>query len=180
MLYLQKLFKKMTKKVIFPILLLLISAQVIAQTKVGTFDTDYVVAKMPEFKKVQEDLKAYGTKLEEDLKVKTDEYQAKIKSYQEGVANMTDPMKKLKQDEIIALEGDINKFRQNASQLVPLEQNRLLQPLYEKIGAVLQEVAKEEGYTQILSVNNSGLAYLDPNYDLTNTVLTKLGIPLEE
>ena len=90
----------MTKKVIFPILLLLISAQVSAQTKVGTFDTDYVLAKMPEFKKVQEDLKAYGTKLEADLKVKTDEYQAKIKSYQEGVANMTDPMKKLKQDSL--------------------------------------------------------------------------------
>ncbi|MBT8393992.1 MAG: OmpH family outer membrane protein [Bacteroidia bacterium] len=170
----------MIKKVIFPILLLLISAQVIAQTKVGTFDTDYVLAKMPEFKKVQEDLKAYGTKLEGDLKVKTDEYQAKIKSYQDGVANMTDPMKKLRQDEILALENDITKFRQNATQLVPIEQNRLLQPLYEKIATVLEEVAKAEGYTQILSVNSSGLAYLDPNYDLTNTVLTKLGIPLEE
>lgn len=169
----------MIKKVIFPILFLLISIQVVGQSKVGTFDTDYVLAKMPEFAKVQEDLNTYRLKLEEDLKVKADDYQAKIKSYQEGVAEMTDPMKKLKQDEIIALENDITKFRQNATQLVPLQQNSLLQPLYTKIGTALEEVAKAEGYTQVLTVNNSGLAYIDPNYDLTDTVLTKLGIPLD-
>ncbi len=169
----------MIKKVIFPVLFLLMNIHVIAQTKVGTFDTDYVLAKMPEFTKVQEELNTYRAKLEVDLKVKTDDYQAKIKSYQESVAGMTDPMKKLKQDEIIALENDITKFRQNATQLVPLQQNTLLQPLYAKIGAALEEVAKAEGYTQILTVNNSGLAYLDPKYDLTNTVLTKLGIPLD-
>lgn len=169
----------MIKKVIIPILFLLISIHVFAQTKVGTFDTDYVLAKMPEFAKVQEDLNTYRLKLEEDLKVKADDYQAKIKSYQEGVAEMTDPMKKLKQDEIIALENDITKFRQNATQLVPLQQNSLLQPLYAKIGTALEEVAKAEGYTQILTVNNSGLAYLDPKFDLTNTVMTKLGIPLD-
>lgn len=169
----------MIKKIIFPVLLLLISININAQTKVGTIDTDYVLAKMPEFKKVQEDLNAYGAKLQADLKVKTDDYQAKIKSYQEGVSQMTEPMKKLKQDEIIALENDITKFRQNASQLIPLEENRLLQPLYEKIGTALEEVAKAEGFTQVLTMNNSGLAYIDPKFDLTETVLTKLGIPLD-
>ncbi len=169
----------MIKKIIFPVLLLLISININAQTKVGTIDTDYVLAKMPEFKKVQEDLNAYGAKLQADLKLKTDDYQAKIKSYQEGVSQMTEPMKKLKQDEIIALENDITKFRQNASQLIPLEENRLLQPLYEKIGTALEEVAKAEGFTQVLTMNNSGLAYIDPKFDLTETVLTKLGIPLD-
>jgi len=169
----------MIKKIIFQVLLLLISININAQTKVGTIDTDYVLAKMPEFTKVQEDLNAYGAKLQADLKVKTDDYQAKIKSYQEGVSQMTEPMKKLKQDEIIALENDITKFRQNASQLIPLEENRLLQPLYEKIGTTLEEVAKAEGFTQVLTMNNSGLAYIDPKFDLTETVLTKLGIPLD-
>ncbi len=169
----------MIKKVLFPILLLLISLEVVAQSKVGTIDTEFIIGKMPELTKVQEDLKAYNAKFDKELQIKAEDYQAKIKSYQEGVAEMTDPMKKLKQDEIIALENDITKFRQNASKLLPLEQNRLLQPLYNKIGTALEEVAKAEGYTQILTVSNSGLAYLDSNYDLTDTVLTKLGIPLD-
>ena len=170
----------MIKKVLFPILLLLISLEVVAQSKVGTIDTEFIIGKMPELIKVQEDMKAYNSKLEEDLNAKAIDYQAKVKDYQDGFEAMTDPMKKLKQDEIITLENDIAKFRQNASKLVPLQQNSLLQPLYQKIGTALEEVAKAEGYTQVLTVSNSGLAFLDPKYDLTNTILTKLGIPIEE
>lgn len=170
----------MIKKIFIPIILLFISLNVVGQSKVGTIDTEFILGKMPELTKVQEEMNAYNTKLEEDLNAKAEDYQAKVKDYQDGFATMTDPMKKLKQDEIIALENDITKFRQNASQLVPLQQNSLLQPLYNKIGTALEEVAKAEGYTQILTVSNSGLAYLDPKYDLTNTILTKLGIPIEE
>ncbi|SEL83922.1 periplasmic chaperone for outer membrane proteins Skp [Aquimarina amphilecti] len=167
------------KNILFPILVLFISAQTIAQSKVGTIDSDFILSKMPELTKVQEDLKAYNTKLEADLKVKVDEYQAKVKAYQDGVAAMTEPMKKTKQEEIINLENDIAKFRQNGSQLVQLEQNKLLQPLYTKIGKVLEEVAKAEGYTQVLTITSSGLAYVDPKFDLTKTVMTKLGIPVQ-
>ncbi|MHA7058106.1 OmpH/Skp family outer membrane protein [Aquimarina sp. M1] len=167
------------KNILFPILLLFISAHTIAQSKVGTIDTDIILSKMPELTKVQEDLKAYNTKLEADLKVKVDDYQAKVKAYQDGVAAMTEPMKKTKQEEIINLENDIAKFRQNGAQLVQLEQNKLLQPLYNKIGKALEEVAKAEGYTQVLTITSSGLAYVDPKFDLTKTVMTKLGIAVQ-
>ncbi|WP_299261132.1 OmpH family outer membrane protein [uncultured Aquimarina sp.] len=167
------------KNILFPILLLIISAQTIAQSKVGTIDSEFILSKLPELTKVQEELKAYNTKLEADLKVKVDDYQTKVKAYQEGVATMTEPLKKTKQEEIITLENDITKFRQNGSQLVQIEQNRLLQPLYTKIGKALEEVAKAEGYTQVLTITTSGLAYIDPKFDLTKTVMTKLGIPLQ-
>ncbi|MDH7444337.1 OmpH family outer membrane protein [Aquimarina sp. 2201CG14-23] len=168
------------KNILFPILLLIISTQAIAQqSKVGTVDSEFILSKMPELTKMQEELKAYNANLEGELKIKVDDYQAKVKAYQEGVATMTEPMKKTKQEEIIALENDIAKFRQNGSQLVQIEQNRLLQPLYKKIGTALEEVAKAEGYTQILTITSSGLAYVDPNFDLTKKVMTKLGIPLQ-
>ncbi|GAA4107616.1 hypothetical protein GCM10022393_03060 [Aquimarina addita] len=167
------------KNIIFPILILLIGIQSFAQSKVGTIDSDFILSKMPGLTKVQEELKTYNTKLEGDLKVKVDAYQALVKEYQEGVASMTEPMKKTKQDEIIKLEDEITKFRQNGSQLVQIEQNRLLQPLYEKIGKVLEEVAKTEGYTQVFTITSSGIAYIDPKFDVTKTVMTKLGIPTE-
>lgn len=168
------------KKLIVSILVFTVSFQLSAQSKTGTIDTDFVISKMPELTKVQEDLKAYNDKLEADLKVKVDEYQAKVKEYQEKVASFTEPMKKTKQEEIINLENDITKYRQNGSQLVQLEQNKLLQPLYDKIGKALEEVAKGEKYTQVFTITTSGLAYIDPNYDLTKKVIAKLGIKLEE
>ncbi len=167
------------KKLLTSLLIMIISIQVNAQSKTGTIDTEYILSQMPELTKVQEELKAYNTKLEGELKIKVDDYQAKVKEYQEKVASFTDPMKKTKQEEIITLENDIAKFRQNGSQLVQLEQNNLLQPLYQKIGKVLEEIAKAEGYTQVFTITSSGLAYIDPKYDLTKKVMTKLGIKIE-
>ncbi|PKV50037.1 periplasmic chaperone for outer membrane proteins Skp [Aquimarina sp. MAR_2010_214] len=168
------------KKIILSILVLIVSFQLNAQSKTGTIDSEYILSKMPELTKVQGDLKTYNTKLESDLKVKVEEYQAKVKEYQEKVASFTEPMKKTKQEEIIALENDIAKFRKNGSQLIQIEQNRLLQPLYQKIGKALEEVAKAEGYTQVFTITTSGLAYVDPKYDVTKTVMQKLGITIEE
>jgi len=168
------------KKLVLLILLATVSFNANAQSKTGTIDTEFILSKMPELAKVQEDLKAYNTKLEGELKVKVDGYQAKVKEYQEKVASFTDPMKKTKQEEIIALEDDIAKFRQNGSQLVQLEQNKLLQPLYQKIGKALEEIAKAEKFTQVFTITTSGLAYVDPNFDLTQKVMTKLGIKLPD
>ncbi|TSE06066.1 MULTISPECIES: OmpH family outer membrane protein [Aquimarina] len=168
------------KKVITLILVLVASFQINAQAKTGTIDSEYILSQMPELTKVQEDLKAYNGKIEAELKLKIDEYQAKVKDYQEKVASFTEPMKKTKQDEIITLENDIAKIRQNGAKLVQLEQNRLLQPLYEKIGKALEEIAKAEKYTQVFTITSSGLAYIDSNYDLTKKVMTKLGIKIEE
>jgi len=169
----------MMKKILFPVFLFIFSTQIIAQSKVGTIDSEFILSKMPELTKVQEDLKAYNTKLEDELKVKVDEYQAKVADYQKNVATMTEPMKKTKQEEIINLENDIAKFRQNGTQLVQIEQNKLLQPLYQKIGKALEEIAKTEGYTQVLTITTSGLAYIDPKFDLTKAVMAKLGIKAE-
>lgn len=167
------------KKILFPILLVFASFQLLAQTKTGTVDSEFILSKMPELTKVQEELKGYNKKLEDELKVKIESYQAKVKEYQDNVANLTEPMKKTKQEEIIGLENDIAKFRQNGAQLVQIEQNRLLKPLYDKIGAVIQEIAKADGYSQVFTITTSGLAFADPAYDLTQKVLTKLGIKIE-
>lgn len=167
------------KKIIVLLFTAIISISMNAQSKTGTIDSEYILSQMPELTKVEEDLKAYNKKLEDELKVKVDNYQAKVKEYQEKVASFTDPMKKTKQEEIINMENEIAKFRQNGSQLVQIEQNRLLQPLYQKIGQALEEVAKAEKYTQVFTITTSGLAYVDPNYDLTKKVAAKLGINLE-
>ncbi|WP_109300474.1 OmpH family outer membrane protein [Aquimarina sp. AU474] len=168
------------KKILISILVFAASFQLNAQSKTGTIDTEFILSKMPELTQVQADLKAYNKKLEDELKIKVEGYQAKIKEYQDGATTLTEPMKKTKQEEIIGLENDIAKFRQNGSQLVQLEQNKLLQPLYGKIGKALEEIAKSESYTQVFTITTSGLAYIDPNYDLTKKVMTKLGIKVEE
>jgi len=159
---------------------LLSTLATVAQTKVGTINPELIISKMPELAGVQDAVKVYSEDLSKELQGKIDDYEAKVKEYQEGEAGFPDATKKLKQDAIIKLEQDIQQFQGNASQLIGLKQNELLSPLYTKIAEGLNEIAAAEGYTQVLSIGNgNAVAYADPAYDLTNKVMAKLGIKAE-
>lgn len=167
------------KKLFLPLVILFVSFSSFAQTKVGTVDSDLVLASLPELIKVQQDLEAYGSDLDKQFSDLVSKYQEQVKAYQSVETTATDAEKKTKQQDLAGLEQDIQKFRQNSQGLIQIKQNELMQPLYEKVGKALDEVAKEQNYTQVLTLNN-GVGYFDPTYDLTQAVADKLGVPLKQ
>lgn len=165
------------KKLSILIIAIISSLQINAQSKVGTIDVEYVLSNMPQIEQVRADLKIYNDDLENQSKLKISTYQTIIESYQQNEKTYTEEIKKEKQNEIIALENDITKFKQNSSQLAQLKQNELVQPLYQLIGEALNTVSKEENFTQVFTINND-IVYLDPKMDLTIKVMTKMGLPI--
>lgn len=169
------------KRIVFGMLVLLFTATTFAQSKIGTVDADFILTKMPELATANEEVRVYNLDLESQLKVKLEDYQAKIKLYQEGQASLSDEDRKTKQSEILTLEEDISKFRQNGSQLLQLKQSEVVQPLYKKIGEVVTVVAKEQGYTHVMTIgSNNNFAYADEGSDITMDVLKKMGITVQE
>lgn len=150
-----------------------------AQSKVGTIDVDYIISQMPELSGVQKQIEDYGNGLDSNLLKKLAEYQTAIDKYKTDEVSLTINQKKGRQDSIIAMENDIQKFQQNGNQLIVLKQEEYLKPLYEKIGIALEKIAKAEGYTQVLMRNND-VVYIDNRYDLTLAVLKELGIEIKE
>lgn len=150
-----------------------------AQSKVGTIDVDYIISQMPELSSVQKQIEDYGNGLDSNLLKKLAEYQTAIDKYKTDEFSLTINQKKGRQDSIIAMENDIQKFQQNGNQLIVLKQEEYLKPLYEKIGIALEKIAKAEGYTQVLMRNND-VVYIDNRYDLTLAVLKELGIEIKE
>jgi len=150
-----------------------------AQSKVGTIDVDYIISQMPELSSVQKQIEDYGNGLDSNLLKKLAEYQSAIDKYKTDEFSLTINQKKGRQDSIIAMENDIQKFQQNGNQLIVLKQEEYLKPLYEKIGIALEKIAKAEGYTQVLMRNND-VVYIDNRYDLTLAVLKELGIEIKE
>ena len=96
-----------------------------AQTKVGTIDIDFLLMNMPEITTVQENLKEYGTTLDNQLNEKMATYQSKLDDYNKNVASFTEAQKEEKQTEIFALEDDITKFRQNGMQMIRIREDEL-------------------------------------------------------
>ena len=167
------------KKITLILFVLLTSLQINAQSKVGTIDVEFILSKMPQLEQVGKDVKAYNADLDKQVNVKISKYQSLIEVYKQNENTFSDTEKKTKQDEIIALEKDIQKFQQNATKLSQIKQNELLGPLYQKIGDALNVIAKENNYSQVFTIDNS-IAYLDANFDITLKVMTKLGLPLPE
>ena len=167
------------KKISILIIAIVASLQLQAQSKVGTIDVEYILSKMPQLEQANKDVKAYGDDLENQLQVKVTKYKALIEVYQQNEATYAEDIKKAKQDEIIAIEQEIQKFQKNGASLVQIRQNDLLNPLYKLIGEAVNAVASEEKFSQILTINNT-IVYLDPNFDITLSTMTKMGIPIQK
>ncbi|MGB3773824.1 MAG: OmpH family outer membrane protein [Leeuwenhoekiella sp.] len=150
-----------------------------AQTKVGTVDSDYLLASMPELTEVQTNIETYGGELDSQFKEMVTNYQSKVDEFQSLAETTTEADKKGKQDVIVGIEQDIQKFRQNSQQLIQIRRDELMRPLYTKIGTAIDAVAKKQGYTQVLTLGN-GVAYFDPTYDLTQAVADNLKITLKQ
>ena len=153
-----------------------ISTISIAQTKVGTIDSEYITNLMPEAKIVIKRAQDYGKKLDTSFAIKMKNYQDKIEAYKKAEKTMGELAKKAAIKELTELDQDIKRYQDNGNKLMQLKQNELMRPLYKKLGDAINQVAKENGYTQILTTTGNQFVYLDEKYDITKLVMDKLGI----
>jgi len=169
------------KKIFFLLFLSLFAFQTNAQSKVGSIDIDFIIAKMPDLKSVKDSLAAFGHKLDEQLNKKMESYRTKLQTYNEAIdaQSMTEEQMVERQNEIFALEDEIQKFRQNGITMIQLREDELKRPMYSKIAVALEKIATENKYTQVISTD-SGLVFIDPEYDLTIPVMKQMGLPVED
>lgn len=147
-----------------------------AQTKVGTINREYIVSKMPQLKIAQERIAKYGAKLDSINDSKITKHDAAVKAFNENLKTLSEEDKKTKFTEITTLKQEITQFQKNGTTMIQLRRNDFMRPLYQKVNEVVEEVAKEKGYTQILTLTGNDFAYIDEKFDITKLVLTKLGI----
>ena len=165
---------------ILAVALFLTSILATGQTKVGSVNSELIVGIMPEMKTVVADLSKYAKELDSTYQIKVTEYQVKVDAFQKLGGDVSDNFKKVKLDEITALEKGLQQSQQNGNQLIQLKRNELLQPLYKKISDEINKIAKAEGYTQILTTSGNEFAYVDERYDITQKVMDNLGLKLPE
>ena len=156
--------------------IIFISTVSLAQTKVGTVNSDLIIGKMPQMKSVMRRVETFGKQLDSSFNIKAKEYQDKVKSFKAEEKLMTDDDKKNRILELQNIEQEMGKFRQNGSAIMQLRRDDYMRPLYQKLSEVIAEVAKANGYTQILTTNGNQFGYIDERYDITQLVLDKLGI----
>ena len=150
-----------------------------ATVKVGYADVDYIFTQMPESKQIESDLKALQTQLKNQIDTKYQDYQKKLQDYQANINTMIDAVRANTERELVQMQQNIEKLQQDAQTTVQAKQNQLMDPVFKKVGKAIEDVAKENGYSFILSQQIGGLdviLYGDEKMDISDLVLKKLGV----
>ncbi|HYI76279.1 MAG TPA: OmpH family outer membrane protein [Chryseolinea sp.] len=160
-------------------LLAFVSHAQTAAVKVGYADVDYIFNQMPEQKQIDTDLKSLQTQLKNQIDTKYQEYQKKLQDYQANLNNMIDAVRANTERELVQMQQNIEKLQQDAQTTVQTKQSQLMEPVFKKVGKAIEDVAKENGFTFILSQQIGGLdviLYGDEKMDVSDLVLKKLGV----
>ena len=160
--------------------ILFISAITIAQTKVGTVNSDYIINIMPEAKTVVRMTQAYGAKIDSSFTVKIAVFKSKLEDYKVREKDMGVLEKQTIQKELSELEQDVKRYQKNGNTLLGLKRDELMRPLYKKLNNAVAAISKENGYTQVFTTAGNQFAYIDDAFDITDLVIKRLGITVPE
>jgi outer membrane protein len=171
----------MRKLVLFAVLgmVTFISHAQTATTKVGYADVDYIFSQMPESKQIDAELKSLQAQLKNQIDTKYQEFQKKVADYQANLNTMIDAVRVNTERELQQMQQNIEKLQQDAQTNVQTKQTQLMEPVFKKVGKAIEDVAKENGYSFILSQQIGGLdviLYGDEKMDVSDLVLKKLGV----
>src|SRR5687767_8731042 len=170
--------KKLVLLAVFGMLAFVTQAQT-ATTKVGYADVDYIFSQMPESKQIDQELKSLQTQLKNQIDAKYQEYQKKLGDYQANINTMIDAVRANTERELVQMQQNIEKLQQDAQTTVQAKQTQLMDPVFKKVGKAIEDVAKENGFSFILSQQIGGLdvvLYGDEKMDVSDLVLKKLGV----
>jgi outer membrane protein len=152
--------------------------------KFGYIDTEYILAKMPEYKKATEAMNQFADKWMKDVQGKYGEVEKlKIKFQQEEIL-LTPEMKKERQKEINSKEEELKILNNSVfginGQLFQ-KKKEVLKPVLDEIYKSSEKIARKYKLSFIFDkASDMSMFYADPRHDYTDFIIEDLGLNLKK
>lgn len=146
----------------------------------GYIDTDFILKKMPEYSKAQEEINRLSGLWEKEILEMAKGIEAQYNTLQAEQVLLTDAMKKERTEAIRKKETDLKEYQKKVfgfEGLLFLKQQELIKPIQDKIWDAVDKVAKKNSLAIVF--DKSGelvMIYTDPRFDYTDFVLDELGL----
>ncbi len=148
------------------------SQAVQAQAKTAHVDVSELMSKMPAMLDAQKQLEKLSATYDTEYKTMVDEYQNKLKKYEQEATTVTDAVNETRSKEVQDMQKRIVDYRDNAQKELQQKESDIVKPIMERVKASIQKIGKAKGYQYIL--NSEGLLLADgPN--ITADVKKDLG-----
>jgi len=165
------------KKTIVMMLCALFTTAAIAQQKIGHINSAEVLQAMPEFKQMQDALEKKKGEYTKVLETMYKEYEIKSKDVQDNGKNMMEAILEAKIQEVQDLQRRIQAFEEKVQGELEKYQGDLMRPINDKYIKLLEEAAKEGGYTYILDIASGSVPYF-PKEEFSVTEVVKRKVAL--
>ncbi len=148
--------------------------------KFGYIDSEFILSKMPEYKKAQDEIDQLSAAWEKEISEMQTKVEGLYSSYQAEQVLLTEEMKTSRLDEIKKKETELKEYNKKVfgfGGLYFLKKQELIRPLQDKVWDAVEKVAKSNRLAIIF--DKSGelvMIYTDPRHDYTDFVLEELGL----
>jgi outer membrane protein len=149
-----------------------------AQTpKFGHVDLQALIQVMPERATAEKQFTAYQKELEDALGIMQKEFQTKYMEYATKRDSLSETVRKMKEDDLNAMNERIQTYQSSASQQLQTKQADLLKPVFDKADKAVKEVGAEKGLIYVFDMSSRTILYNSKeSLDILPFVKTKLGI----
>ncbi len=152
-------------------------ANVNAQSgKVGYLAVERVLILMPEMDAIRSELQDFQSKVNSQIQVKYETLQNKVADYETLMKDLDQERRVEREKEIQSLDRDLQKYRMDAQQASAKKENKLMEPVYQRIQEAIDAVAKEQGYQQVFRAES--MLYIGNAEDVFEAVIKQLGIEM--
>ncbi len=164
--------KRLNSLLIAAVLFLGANNSIQAQAKVAHVDVNELISKMPAMLDAQKQLEKLSGTYDAEYKTMVEEYQNKLKKYDQEASTVTDVINQARQTEVQDLTKRITDYRDNAQKELQKKEADMVKPLMDKIKASISKIGKAKGFQYVINVADLLLA---DGPDLTADVKKDLG-----
>ena len=161
-------------KKLFLALALVLPMMAMAQ-KIGHVNSTEIIAAMPELADAQKALEAKEAEYKKEVEQMQQELQTRYQAFQEKANMLGEAARNKEMMELQDLDSRVQKFVEFSRQALQEEQQKLMQPIQEKVMKAIEAEAKAKGLSYVL--DQQAMLYVGKDaVDLTPAVKKALGL----
>ncbi len=148
--------------------------------KFGYIDSDFIMSKMPEYTKAQQELNKASDKWQREIETMKKQVDDFRKKFQAEEVLLTEEMRKERQDTLNAKDKALRDFQKKVfgfEGMLFLKKQELIKPVQDKVFDAVEKVAKVK-QLQIIFDKSGDLVmiYTNPIHDYSENVLEELNL----
>ncbi|MEO5979745.1 MAG: OmpH family outer membrane protein [Chryseolinea sp.] len=145
----------------------------------GYIDTDFILNKMPEYKKAQGEINQLSEAWEKEIQESKKKIDGLYSALQAEQVLLTEEMRKERTEAIQKKENELKEYQKKVfgfGGLFFLKKQELIKPIQDKVWDAVDKVCKENNLAIMFDkAAQLVMIYTDPRHDYTDFVLDQLG-----